>query len=668
MPLSLASPGSFVVGCNYWASHAGTRMWSDWQPAVVDADLRQLAGAGMQVLRVFPLWPDFQPITLLRGGAGRPREFRFSEDPLPDSDSGQAGVSEAALARFREFADLAEKHGLQLIVGLLTGWMSGRLYVPPALDGLNVLTDPIAIQWETRFVRCFVRRFKNHPAIAAWDLGNECNVMASVPNPQAAWAWVSAITNAIRVEDAARPVVSGMHGDLGNWSPATLGELADLLTTHPYPFWTEHCDQDPVNTIRTILHSTAETRLYADWGGKPCLAEELGTLGPMLASDAVAADFVRACLFSLWAHDCQGLLWWCAYDQDLLPHAPYDWNTCERELGLIRSDRTLKPVIAELGSFRRFLEGLPIAKLPQAGLSPQAGVSPQAGLSPQVGLSPQAGYLPPHPREAVCLLSQDQDQWGAAYSAFILARQAGFELEFQQGEQTLKEAELYLVPSASGINVISRHRWLPLLERVRAGAALYLSIDSALLSGFEQTFGVQVQTRRRRAEPQVTFTIDGLGTFSVPSAFRLDLLPAGAEVLGREPDGNPAFIKMQYGKGQVFLLTAPIERALADWPGAFTDKDEQPFWQIYRAIAEPVTRARAARKQHPMLGISEHPLSESERVIVAINYSPEPLEDTLALAEGWKIAEIWRGKVEGNKLSISSNDAAVFVVKLGAPR
>ena len=32
------------------------------------------------------------------------------------------------------------------IVGLLTGCMSGRLHVPPALDGLKVLTDATATE------------------------------------------------------------------------------------------------------------------------------------------------------------------------------------------------------------------------------------------------------------------------------------------------------------------------------------------------------------------------------------------------------------------------------------------------------------------------------------------------------------------------------------------
>ncbi len=586
MPISLTEPGRFVIGCNYWASHAGTNMWSDWQPEVVTEDLRRLADHGLQALRVFPLWPNFQPIQLLRGGGGEPREVRLGEQPLPDDAEGQAGISPLMMERFQTFADLAEAAGLKLIVGLLTGWMSGRLYVPPALAGLNVLADPFALMWETRFVRAFVRRFKSHPAVLAWDLGNECNVMAPATAP-AAYAWVSAVTNAIRVEDPTRPVVSGMHGSLDTFTTPMLGELTDLLTTHPYPVWTEHCDQDPVNTIRAVLHAAAESRLYADTSGKPCLAEEVGTLGPMLASDRVAADFARASLFSLWAHDCHGLLWWCAFDQGHLEHAPYDWNACERELGLMKlggaENRYIaRPVLKEMQAFRRFLEGLPIAA------------------------------LPPRRPEAVCILPADQDRWGAAYSAFVLATQAGFDLEFQYGEQPLKPSRLYLVPSARGINVISRRRWLALLEQVRQGAALYLSLDDALLSGFRELFGLEVQARMKRSEP-ARLVIDGLGELQMETAFRLDLRPDGAEVLGREPDGNPAFTCFSYGQGKVYFLSVPIELALARTPGGFHGPRAQPFWEIYRRVAEDVLAGRAVRKNHPLLGLTEHPLDEGRR-------------------------------------------------------
>ncbi len=628
----MLTQGTFTVGCNYWASHAGTAMWSDWQPDVVDEDLRQLSEAGLQVLRCFPLWPDFQPITLLRGGAGHPREIRMGEEPLPDTPAGRAGLSEVMLERFATFADMAEQHNLKLVVGLLTGWMSGRLFIPPALEGLNVLADPLALVWETRFVREFVRRFKDHPAVLAWDLGNECNVMGEVRDRATAWAWTAAITNTIRAEDPSRMVISGMHGEIDVWAPESLGELCDLLTTHPYPLWTIHAEQDPVDTIRTILHSTAESLLYAGLGGKPCMIEETGVMGPMMASDETAARFLRAILLSGWAHDLRGLFWWCAYDQTHLAHAPYDWNTVERELGLIRIDRTPKPVLAELGEFRRFIEGLPIEN------------------------------LPPRIREAVCLLPLDVDTWKVAYSTFVLAKQAGFDLDFASGEGPLPDAPLYLVPSIRGINVITRRRWLALLEKVKAGAVLYVSMDDGLLDQFEETFGLRVVTRRRRASETAAFTFND-ETYTLPSPFRLDMEAAGAEILAREEDGNPAFTRFAYGEGQIFFLSTPIERALTTLPGAFHNPDAQPVWKIYRRLAEGIANDRAAHVDSPILGFTEHPLEDGRRVIVAINYSPAEQVAPLYVADGWQIEAIWRGNVDGNSLTIPANDGVVFVLK-----
>lgn len=635
-PNLLTTPGKFVVGCNYWASHAGTNMWRDWQPEVVDADLRQLAEAGLQVLRVFPLWPDFQPITLLRGGSGAPFEIRLGEDPLPDDETGQAGMDPVMLERFTAFADLAQRHGLRLVVGLLTGWMSGRLYVPPALEGLNVLTDPLAIQWEVRFVSAFVRRFRQHPALLAWDLGNECNVMAQVPSQAAAWAWVSAITNAIRVQDPQRVIVSGMHGSgvLDTWPPALLGEHTDLLTTHPYPYWTPYCDQDPVTTIRTLLHSTAESRLYADLGGKPCLAEEIGTLGPMMASDVTAADFVRSCLFSLWAHDCHGLLWWCAYDQDHLSHAPYDWNTCERELGLIRADRTPKPVLAELDAFRAFVAGLPF------------------------------DHLPAQPREAICLLPVGQDPWEVGYSAFVLARQAGFALEFQDANAPLREASLYLLPSARGILVMSRRRWLALLERVRAGASLYISLDTALLPNVDEVLGVEVLGREKRSAPDA-IDLPGVGALPFGGGYRLNMQPgAETEVLARGAAGLPVFTRHAFGQGSVYLLGAPLEVYLTSTPGVFHQPGAAGYWQIYALVAEGCFPQQAIRKQHPLLAVTEHAQSENERVIVAINYSPSRQQTSLQARAGWRLGQVLYGKIDEQfVLDLPANQSAVFTIR-----
>ncbi|MFA4944087.1 MAG: glycoside hydrolase family 2 TIM barrel-domain containing protein [Lentisphaeria bacterium] len=630
--------GGFVVGCNYWASHAGTRMWQDWRPDVVKKDLQRLRRDGVQVLRVFPLWPDFQPLTLLRTGQG-PVEFRHGEAPLPDDPCGQAGMSGAMMERFAECLDLLAAQELRGIVGLLTGWMSGRLFVPPAFDGLQVLTDPTALRWQVRFVRHFVSAFKHHPAVLAWDLGNECNCMGQASRDQA-YAWTALITQTIRAADDTRPVVSGLHSlsPSGNWTPFDQGELTDLLTVHPYPVFTPHCDQDPLNTVRTILHGTAECRFYADLGGKPCLCEEIGTLGTMISSEKIAADFLRAALFSLWANDCHGLLWWCASDQTHLEHAPYDWCTVERELGLLRIDGRAKPVLKEIGAFRRMLDGLPFT------------------------------HLPPRTREAVCLLTEGQDNWGVAYSAFILAKQAGFDLEFQHASQPLKDAPFYLLPCLAGHLMISRRRTLGLLARVEAGATLYVSLDDGLPDGFEALTGLEPQTRQRGRDPG-EITVEGIaGLTSIPNSgtFKVDFRATRATVLGREAGGNPAFTVASYGKGRVYFLAVPMEMTLATTPGAFHSESASPCWRVYRHIAEAFLERRAVRKTNPLIGLTEHCQDASNRIMVIVNHSPHPVREDLILGHGWKLKQVLHGEAEmereGLAVTLNGNDACILSV------
>ena len=89
----LTQQGHFYVGSNYWASHAGTHMWRDWNPGVVEDDFKLLSGNGIKVLRVFPLWPDFQPIHQIYSGGGSKKFIGFLDSPLPPAGPRSNGVS-----------------------------------------------------------------------------------------------------------------------------------------------------------------------------------------------------------------------------------------------------------------------------------------------------------------------------------------------------------------------------------------------------------------------------------------------------------------------------------------------------------------------------------------------------------------------------------------------
>ena len=128
MNTELFKDGEFFVGCNYWASHAGTNMWHDWNPEVIDKDFELLAKSKVKVVRAFPLWSDFQPIKMHYTQAGNLKEIRMGEDLPPFTPEGNAGISPVMLERFGEFLDIAKKHGIKLVIGLITGWMSGSCY------------------------------------------------------------------------------------------------------------------------------------------------------------------------------------------------------------------------------------------------------------------------------------------------------------------------------------------------------------------------------------------------------------------------------------------------------------------------------------------------------------------------------------------------------------
>ena len=632
--------GTFFIGCNYWASHAGMFMWRDWDEDSVEDDLRRLAQARITTLRIFPLWSDFQPLRMHLGAQGSFREERQGETPLAFDEAGRAGVDEVMLQRFGRFCDLAEKYRLKLIVGLLTGWMSGRLFVPEMLQGCNILTDSMAIQWELRFVRLMVRRFREHPAIVAWDLGNECNCLGRVTSAEQAYVWASAISMAIRCEDATRPIVSGMHSlsPDGQWRMQDQGEFLDVLCTHPYPIFTPHCDTDPLNRMKSALHATAQSLYYADLGGKPCFAEEMGVLGPMMISDAYAADYIRASLLTLLAHDCRGMLWWCGFEQSELTRTPYDWNGVERELGLFYLDKTEKPVLTAMTAFAEWVASLPFRRLPE------------------------------RMTDAVCVLTRGQDTWAAAYGAFILAKQAHVDLTFAWADGPIPEAPAYLLPSLMGDSPMNRSVYLTLIERAKKGAKLYLSLDGALLSPFSSFSGLRILTR---AHAPQTAEVDFQGRkIRMQRDYRLRCESIGAEVLASTGDGDIAFARNSCGQGEVYTLLFPLEHQMACQPGMTDAEDAQPGFLFYEAMSLR-RREKAVSVNLPTVGLTEHPVSDRQHIVTVINYEPYDQQASLILAEGWTITGCSSmedaAQLHHHTLSLPHNNGAVLTVACAEP-
>ncbi len=637
----LANGDRFYTGCNYWASNAGMYMWRRWNPKAVEKDIAELSKNGVNIMRVFPLWPDFQPLTRLLGGGGEDRGVYQNDKPLQNA----AGVDEEMMRRFRFMCDVAEKHDVKLVVGLITGWMSGRLFVPPAFEAKNVLTDAEVLTWQTRFVRHFVREMKDHAAIVGWDLGNECNCMAwKDMDAYDSWMWMNTMASAIRLEDRTRPVVSGMHScsnvKSDRWNLAFQGELMDELTTHPYPLFTPHCAKDPFNTMRSETHPAAESLLYWGLSGKHCFVEEAGDLGRCTGSPERSAANIRCAMFTSWANNLGAYVWWCGFDQQHLDFPPYTWNAVERELGLFTKDYEPKPVLKAMGAFQNFLKSLP----------------------------PEVAKLPPRRVDAVVLVSDREKAWDSAFGAYLLARQAGFDVSYADAEKfPLPDAKLYVLPAGHGCDPYSYEAWCAALKKAEAGATLFISKGNGTrYSGFLDATGNEIDYFCQQGTATKFELKDFPGrVIDAWDGTRTEITPKRSTVLGASANGRAMVTVQNYGKGQVVYCNFPIESDSLYRSDCFYGANPNPRYLIYKTAAKTAGIVRTVAKTEkslPGVGLTEHRLADGRTVVVAVNY--EPTAAVCPVAVKGRVTKNWNGDVkDGGVLRIPANDAMVFIVE-----
>ncbi len=610
----------FMLGCNYWASHAGIEMWKNWDAKQVENDFKILSENGIRHIRIFPLWRDFQPVMSVLAASAKHREYLMEGCIAPTNPY---FLDETMLDRFEYVCDLAKKYNLKIIVGLITGFMSGRTFIPNALNNMNLFTDPTALQFEMLFIKGFIKRFNNREEIIAWNPGNECNNLSSLSNhdrPQsAAYTWLLLISNAIRACDNKRPVISGMHGlkvENGTWLIEDQTEPFDMVTTHPYPAFVPHCSKDPINSIRTLMHATAESMLYSNISHRPCLVEEIGTLSHNICEDKISADFMRVNLFSNWSHGMKGLLWWCAHDQDKLTTPPYNWSMLERELGMLTSDMKPKEHLIELDKFGKWLDTLDFEI-----------------EKPKI--------------DAHIILSHKQDQWGMGYMSFILGKQAGVTLDFVSPNQDIPDGEVYIMPSTCEDKPLYSDKYEQLKKKVFDGATLYISNENAFFTQFEQFIGNAVE-ENEYADNSGKFMLSGQ-QLEYKHNKHFKLRPLTSTVLANDEQGDPIFTVNQYGKGKVYFLAFPYEKMLCNKNRAF-DKNAH---ELYKFVLKDLISKKDVISDNSKIGITQN-----GNIITAINYSDSPVETSFVF-NNKSIDKVYYGNTE----KIAPCDAVVFSIK-----
>lgn len=343
----------FMKGINYWPARTAMYWWKHFNASEVQQDFQQLSRLNFEVVRIFLVWEDFQPV--------------------PDN------IPRTALDNLKATADIAMSNQLMLMPTFFCGHMSGVNWMPAWMleetiagrfpvyscesvkfNGIrNFYTEAeimAAQKWQLEKIG---QALQDHPAVWAFDLGNESSNCVIPPNREAARHWLEVMTAQLKKYSGNKPVTLGMHAedleeDRHLW-PQDAALYCDFLCMHGYPFYLSWTYANDVNILPFLA-------LVTNWlGDKAVLFQEFGlpTLPIIPPPFPTKADwkcalwteteglaYYRAALDKL-TNVAIGAMGWCYADYSplLWNKPPLDLNPHERHFGLFRHDGTPKQAV-----------------------------------------------------------------------------------------------------------------------------------------------------------------------------------------------------------------------------------------------------------------------------------------------------------------------------------
>lgn len=390
------STTTFVLGVNYWPRKKAMYWWKDFDRAEVEAEFAEIAALGLQVVRIFLFWEDFQP--------------------APEM------VNDQALADLGTVLNVAHVAGLRVMPTFFTGHMSGINWWPAwALSdeddpqghlrisdgayttrrGRDPYADPFMVDAETRLVAAVCSRYGSHSAIYSWNFSNEPDLFSVPKRYEDGATWNATLAAEVR-KYSPRPVSAGMHlptiSAYNGFRPDLLAPHNDFLSMHAYSIFYRQTElTDPLNSDVVPLACLVTEAL----GGKRVLFEEFGysssehgdisehrvvRRGPVegrhyFADDRAGGRYYAEVLEKLARCGALGAFGWMFSDYDplLWDKPPYDTHAHERFFGLTRYDGSVK---SSGNAVRAFATQIASGRIPTRTVGP-------------LDLDPIAWYLDP---------------------------------------------------------------------------------------------------------------------------------------------------------------------------------------------------------------------------------------------------------------------------------
>ena len=355
---------NFILGVNYWPGDKGLSWWREFELPPVRRDFSLAAEYGLELIRIFLLWEDFQP------------EINR--------------VSTRALGDLVRTGDLAHDRRIKILPTLFCGHVSGINWLPSwMVEGgkgsyplfsmgmirkgraRNMYSDREVRKAQKLLIHETAGALQGHPAVWGWDLGNQTSKLVSPPSRDSARAWLEEMVTELRRWNSSLPITWAMdRSDLEEVRVPSPGDLA------PYcDFLSLEMQADRAGWAEGPLDEKAGLflTLVTGWlGGKEVMAGDMGVpTGPLLAyltesdrkklgkvgliEEGDAETFIEKTLGLLKENGVKGVLGrsFSDYDSSLWDKPPLDERVAERFCGLFRRDGSAKPAARLIREYPR---------------------------------------------------------------------------------------------------------------------------------------------------------------------------------------------------------------------------------------------------------------------------------------------------------------------------
>jgi endo-1,4-beta-mannosidase len=323
-------PPAVRFGVNYTPSVGWFHHWLDFDLDPVRADLDSIAALGLDHIRVFPLWPYFQPNRTL--------------------------IRERAVTDLVRLVDAAAERGLDVNVDGLQGHLSSFDFLPAwtrTWHRRNLFTDPEVVESQAAYLRTLAAALADRPNFIGMTLGNEVNQFSAGPHPDPDRATSEQIdawlTRMLAACEEGAPGRLHLHAEYdATWyqddqpfTPAQAARHGAVTAVHSWVFngTAQRHGRTSVPAEHHAAYLVELSKAWAEDPHRPVWLQEVGAPAPLVPPEHAAAFTEATVANALDCPDLWGITWWCSHD---VSRELADFPELEYGLGLLTNDRKPK--------------------------------------------------------------------------------------------------------------------------------------------------------------------------------------------------------------------------------------------------------------------------------------------------------------------------------------